>query len=148
MRPNTMRFRLRCLALLPLAALAAACGDDPLRAGVFRLDGTWHGREFPYELSLSFDHDDDNRVTGGGELRGLAVRTSGAVADTVVSTRAEVSVEGQWDYPAYVLRLKGEGFHPVTMETRQAQRDTMNVVLRGSGFEGAQLRLVRQARSD
>ena len=143
-----MRFRLRSLALLPLAALAAACGDDPLRAGVFRLDGTWLGRSFPYELSLSFEHDEQNRVTGSGELRGLTVRTSEVFTDTVVSTRAEVSVQGQWDYPEYVLRLEGEGYHPVTMETRQAQRDTMNAVLRGSGFEGVQIRLVRQTRSD
>ncbi len=143
-----MRFRLRCFALLPLAALAAACGDDPLRAGVFRLDGTWHGRSFPYELSLSFEHVDQNRVTGTGDLRGLTVRTAGAFTDTVVSTRTAVSVEGQWDYPEYVLRLEGEGYHPVTMETRQAQRDTMNVVLRGSGFQNVQIRLVRQTRSD
>ena len=143
-----MRFRLRSLALLPLAALAAACGDDPLRAGVFRLDGTWQGRAFPYELSLSFDHDDDNRVTGSGEIRGLTVRTSTAFTDTVVSTRTEVSVEGRWDYPDYVLRLQGDGYHPVTMETHQAQRDTMNAVLRGSGFNGVQIRLVRQTRSD
>jgi hypothetical protein len=66
----------------------------------------------------------------------------------VVATRAEVSVGGQWDYPEYVLRLEGEGYHPVTMETRQAQRDTMNAVLRGSGFDGVQIRLVRQTRSD
>jgi hypothetical protein len=143
-----MRFRLRFLALLPLAALAAACGDDPLRAGVFRLDGTWVGRSFPYELSLSFEHDDENRVTGSGELRGLIVRTSDLFTDTVVSTRAEVSVAGQWDYPEYVLRLEGEGYHPVRMETRQAQRDTMNAVLRGSGLQGVQIRLVRQTRSD
>jgi hypothetical protein len=143
-----MRFRHSSLALLPLAALAAACGDDPLRAGVFRLDGTWVGRSFPYELSLSFEHDDENRVTGSGELRGLTVRTSDVVTDTVVSTRTDVAVEGQWDYPEYVLRLEREGYHPVRMETRQAQRDTMNVVLRGSGFEGAQIRLVRQTRSD
>lgn len=143
-----MRFRLRSLALLPLAVLAAACGEDPLRAGVFRLDGTWQGRDFPYELSLTFDHDDENRVTGSGELRGLAVRTSNAFTDTVVATRAEVSVEGQWDYPEYVLRLEGEGYGPVTMETRQAQRDTMNATLRGSGFDGVPIRLVRQTRSD
>lgn len=143
-----MRLRLRYFAVLPLAALAAACGDDPLRAGVFRLDGTWQGRGFPYELSLSFEHDDENRVTGSGEIRGLAVRTSDAFTDTVVSTRAEVSVQGLWDYPDYVLRLEGEGYHPVTMETRQAQSDTMNVVLRGSGFPAVPIRLVRQTRSD
>jgi len=143
-----MRLRLRYFALLPLAALAAACGGDPLRAGVFRLDGTWVGRSFPYELSLSFEHDDENRVTGSGELRGLIVRTSGVFIDTVVSARTDVSVKGQWDYPEYVLRLEGEGYSPVTMETRQAQRDTMNALLRGSGFEAVQIRLVRQTPSN
>jgi hypothetical protein len=143
-----MRLRHRYLALLPLVALAAACGDDPLRAGVFRLDGTWVGRSFPYELSLSFEHDDENRVTGSGELRGLTVRTSNVFTDTIVSTRTDVSVEGKWDYPEYVLRLEGEGYQPVTMETRQAQRDTMNATLRGSGFQAVQIRLVRQTGSD
>jgi hypothetical protein len=146
--PDAMRFSPRFLALLPLAALAAACGEDPLRAGVFRLDGTWQGRSFPYELSLTFDHDADNRVTGSGELRGLAVRNADAFTDTIVATRAEVEVEGRWDYPDFVLTLEGEGYQPVTMSTRQAQRDTMNAVLSGSGFQGVQIRLVRQGVVD
>jgi hypothetical protein len=142
-----MRSIRRTLALLPLAALAA-CGESPVQAGVFRLDGTWQGRAFPYELALTFQHDRENQVTGTGELRGLVVRTSGTLADTVIATRADVTVEGRWAYPDFVLQLQGEGYHPVRMEAHQARRDSMNVVLRGSGFERVQIRMARQTRAD
>ena len=139
-----MRLPIRVLALLPFAVLAAACGDGPLQAGVFELDGAWQGRAFPYELSLTFEHDDENQVTGSGELRGLAVRSTEETADTVVATRADVDVRGRWNYPEYTLTLQSADFHPVTMQSRQAKRDTIDATLRGSGFEGVQIKLVRQ----
>lgn len=142
-----MRSVFRLPALLPLA-LAAACGDGPLQAGVFDLDGAWQGRAFPYELSLTFKHDSENRVTGSGELRGLSVHTGAGGVDTVIATRTDVEVRGTWDYPEYTLRLKSGEFQPVRMASRQAQRDTINATLRGSGFEGVQITLARLPAAD
>jgi hypothetical protein len=151
-----MRPQLKFAAVL---ALLAACGEGPLEPGAFTLDGAWQGRGFPYELFLELDQDGDNRVTGDGEIRSLRQRletdtisldplvTDTVLLDTVVVDRAPVEVDGDWNFPDFVITLRSTGFADVEYAGRfgSTSPDSVSGTLRGSGFNGATVPIVRQA---
>lgn len=149
-----MRPQLKFAAVL---ALLAACGDGPLEPGAFTLDGTWLGRGFPYELSLALDQDGDNRVTGTGEIRSLRQRletdtisldplvTDTVLLDTVIVERVQVEARGDWDYPDFVLSLRAPDYADAEYAGRfgSTSPDSVSGTLRGSGFNGASIPIVR-----
>lgn len=149
-----MRPQLKFAAVL---ALLAACGEGPLEPGAFTLDGTWLGRGFPYELSLQLDQDGANHVTGDGEIRSLRQRletdtisldplvTDTTLLDTVVVERVQVDAAGDWDYPDFVLTLRADDFADAEYEGRfgSTSPDSVAGTLRGSGFNGATIPIVR-----
>ena len=151
-----MRPYLKFAAVL---ALLAACGEGPLEPGTFTLEGSWLGRDFPYEMALELEQDNDNNVTGEGELRSLQelletdtlsldpVRTDTVLIDTVVVQRVAVDVSGEWDYPNFVLTLRAEEYADVEYEGRfgQTSPDSVSGTLEGSGFQNQSLPIVRQA---
>lgn len=140
--------------------LVAACGEGPLEPGAFTLDGSWLGRDFPYEMALELEQSGDNAVTGTGELRFLqelldtdttVVDSVTVVVDTVridtlVADRAAVSVSGDWDYPDFVLALSSAGFADVEYRGRfgGTSPDSVSGTLSQSGFSADPLPLVRQ----
>jgi hypothetical protein len=143
-----MRSVLRAAAVSLAVLLGTGGCNSPLAPGLFTLEGQWRGRGFPYELALTLEQDEENAVRGEGELRGLrAVPATGTTpADTVVESRANVDVRGRWRYPDFRLTLSADDYADIEMAGTFANSDTVNVTLRGSGFNGAQIRLIRTAR--
>lgn len=151
-----MRSYLKFAAVL---AVLAACGEGPLEPGPFTLQGSWVGRDFPYELSLQLQQDNDNNVTGTGELRSLTevldTDTTGTDPvvvdtvriDTVVAERVPVDVEGEWDYPDFVLRLRAEDYADVQYRGSfgRTSPDSVRGTLQGSGFSSESVPIIRQA---
>jgi hypothetical protein len=151
-----MRSYLKFAAVL---ALLAACGEGPLEPGPFTLTGSWEGRDFPYELALQLEQDDENNVTGTGELRSLRqvletdtisldpFRTDTVRIDTTVAQRVPVQVEGDWDYPDFVLTLRSQEFADVEYSARYGRTspDSVTGTLRGSGFQNASVPIIRRA---
>lgn len=139
--------------------LVAACGEGPLEPGAFTLDGSWLGRDFPYEMALELEQSGDNTVTGNGELRFLeelldtdtttvdsVVVVDTVLIDTVVVDRASVDVAGDWDYPDFVLTLSSGDFADVEYRGRfgGTSPDSVSGTLNQSGFNGTPLPIVRQ----
>lgn len=143
-------------------ALLAACGEGPLEPGAFTLDGSWLGREFPYELALELRQDGGNRVTGDGEIRTLRelletdttsldpLVIDTLVIDTLVADRVAVDVAGDWEYPDFVLRLGAEDYADAEYAGRfgGTSPDSVSGTLRESGFDGASVPIVRQTAED
>lgn len=148
-----MRPHLKFAAVL---AVLAACGEGPLDPGDYTLEGTWVGRGFPYELFLALEQDGDNRVTGNGEVRSLEEILETVVVpgdppgldttriDTVTVDTVRFDVRGRWRYPAFVLRLTAEGYADGEYAGTYAAADSIGGTLRGSGFPGTPIRIVRQ----
>lgn len=148
-----MRTIQRFALLLPVLA---ACGTGPLDPGRFALDGEWLGRTHPYELSFSLEQDGDNRVTGTGQLKGLQERLETVVdpddpesvdtvsIDTVVIGTVDFDVEGEWDHPAFDLRLTSDGFAEATYDATYTNVDSIRGNLVGSGFTNATIVIARQ----
>jgi hypothetical protein len=148
-----MRPYLKFAAVL---ALLAACGEGPLDPGDYTLEGTWLGRGFPFELFLALEQDGDNRVTGTGEVRALVERLETVVVpgdpptldtiliDTIATDTVRFDVGGRWRYPAFTLRLTAEGYAEGEYAGTYAAADSIAGTLRGSGFNGAAIRIVRQ----
>ena len=140
-------------------ALLAACGEGPLEPGPFTLEGSWLGRGFPYELAMQLEQDNENNVTGDGELRSLEevletdtisldpFRTDTVVIDTLVVDRVAVEVSGDWDYADFVLTLRAEDFADVEYAGRfgRTSPDSVTGNLRGSGFTNQSVPIIRQA---
>lgn len=139
--------------------LVAACGEGPLEPGAFTLDGSWLGRDFPYEMALELEQSGDNTVTGSGELRFLeelldtdtttvdsVVVVDTVLIDTVVAERATVDVSGDWDYPDFVLTLSSGDFADVEYAGRfgSTSPDSVSGTLNRSGFSADPLPIVRQ----
>ncbi len=139
--------------------LVAACGEGPLEPGAFTLDGSWLGRDFPYEMALELEQSGDNTVSGSGELRFLqelldtdtttvdsVVVVDTVLIDTVVADRAAVEVSGDWNYPDFVLTLSAGDFADVLYEGRfgGTSPDSVSGTLDRSGFNRATLPIVRQ----
>ncbi|HEX8394837.1 MAG TPA: hypothetical protein VF665_21000 [Longimicrobium sp.] len=142
-----MRSVLRAAATSVAVLLATGGCNSPLAPGDFTLDGQWEGRGFPYGLALDLNQDQDNAVSGEGELRGLRVVpiTGTERADTVISTRTAVDVSGRWRYPAFRLTLSQDEFADIQLAGTFSGPDSVNVTLTGSGFNGAAITLVRAA---
>src|SRR5688572_9980675 len=151
-----MRSHLKFGAVL---ALLAACGEGPLEPGLFTLEGSWLGRGYPYELALDLQQDEENNVTGDGELRSLredvwfdTTQLEPLVVDTtydtVVVQRAPVDVSGDWDYPDFVITLRSQEYADVEYAGRfgTTSPDTVAGTLTGSGFTGQSIRILRQAQ--
>ena len=148
-----MRPYLKFAAVL---AVLAACGEGPLDPGDYTLEGTWLGRGFPFELFLALEQDGDNRVTGTGEVRALVERLETVVIpgdppvldttliDTIATDTVRFDVSGRWRYPAFTLRLTAEGYADGEYGGTYAAADSIAGTLRGSGFNGTPIRIVRQ----
>ena len=142
----------RFALMLPLLA---ACGQGPTDPGEFSLDGTWLGG-YPYELRLEVDQDGDNRVTGTGRVRGLqevlettVVSQNPLVLDTVSIDTIETGtvgfdVAGDWDYPAFELRLRAEGYADAFFAGTFLSADSVRGTLRESGFGTESIVITRQ----
>lgn len=143
-----MRTTLRFVAVL---LLLAACGEGPLQAGRFAMDGRWVGRGFPYELALELEQDGDNRVSGTGEIRGLRERltldtleldplTVDTTADTLYTDTVRVEVGGTWEFPTFTLALTADGFAGAAYAATYVRMgdttlaDSLTGRLEGSGF--------------
>jgi hypothetical protein len=147
------------LKLAAVLALLAACGEGPLEPGPFTLTGSWLGRAFPYELALQLQQDNENNVTGQGELRSLRelletdtisldpFRTDTVRIDTTVVQRVPVDVEGEWAFPDFVLTLRAEDFADVDYRGRYGRTspDSVTGTLQGSGFQNASVPIIRRA---
>jgi hypothetical protein len=142
----------RFALLLPLLA---ACGEGPTDPGDYSLEGTWRGG-FPLELELDLEQDGDNRVTGGGFVRALEeeletvpdpddpARVDTVSIDTVVTGTVEFDVRGDWDYPAFELRLYSEGYADAEYAGSFTAPDSIGGTLRGSGFGSEAIVITRQ----
>jgi hypothetical protein len=149
-----MRSHLKFGAVL---VLLASCGEGPLEPGTFTLEGSWLGRGFPYELALDLEQDGENNVTGDGEVRSLRelveLDTTGleplvvdTMYDTVVVNQVAVDVSGKWDYPDFQVTLRTADYADVEYAGRfgSTSPDSVTGTLRGSGFEGATVPIIRQ----
>ena|SRR5688500_12103259 len=128
-----MTDRIRRRLPLGLAlVLLAACTRGPTDPGSFTLDGDWRGESGAYELLLALDQDDENDVSGTGELR----TESGTV---------ELTVHGDWAHPTFELLLTAEGFADARYAGSWARSDSIAGTLSGSGFSSLQLSIKRQS---
>ena len=138
-------------------ALLAACGEGPLDPGAFTMEGTWQGRAFPYELSLELEQDGENKVSGSGEVRGLRERLETTpdpedpsrldttLIDTIIADRLAVDVDGTWDYPDVILRLRAADHDDAVYDAQfGTSPDTVAGTITGSGFENNTIRIIRQ----
>lgn len=137
--------------------MLAACGEGPLDPGPYSLDGTWLGRDYPYELSFDLEQDGDNRVSGTGALAGLEEVLETAInpddptdldtvsIDTVVTGTVEFEVDGEWDHPNFELRLTAEGYAGAVYAAAFADPDTVRGTLQGSGFTNPAIEIIRQS---
>lgn len=150
-----MRPYLKFAAVL---ALLAACGEGPLEPGPFTLEGSWEGRRFPYELALRLEQDNENNVTGDGELRFLEQRVdidtlaleplrTDTTFDTVAVRQAPVDVEGDWGFPDFVLTLRSDDYADVQYDASygRSSPDSITGQLQGSGFQNVSVPIIRQA---
>lgn len=149
-----MRPVVRFALLLPVLA---ACGEGPLDPGPYSLEGTWLGRDYPYELSFELEQDGDNRVSGTGALAGLEEVLETAFnpddptdldtvsIDTIVTGTVEFQVDGDWDHPNFELRLTAEGYADAVYDAAFADPDTVRGTLVGSGFTNPAIEIIRQS---
>ncbi|WP_420127153.1 hypothetical protein [Longimicrobium sp.] len=149
-----MRTIQRFALLLPVLA---ACGTGPLDPGPFTLEGSWLGRDYPYELSFELEQDGDNRVTGTGRLTGLAEILETVVnpddptdvdttsIDTIATGTVTFDVDGDWNHPDFDLELTSAGYAGALYDARFANRDTVRGNLRGSGFSNPEIEIIRQS---
>lgn len=137
--------------------LLAACGTGPLDPGPFSLEGSWFGRDYPYELSFELEQDGDNRVSGTGRLTGLeeiletarnaedSTKVDTTFIDTIPTGTVAFDVDGDWDHPDFELRLTSAGYAGAVYDARFADADTVRGNLRGSGFSNPEIEIVRQS---
>lgn len=149
-----MRTIHRFALLLPVLA---ACGTGPLDPGPFTLQGSWLGRDYPYELSFELRQDGDNRVTGTGRLTGLAeiletrrnavdsTRVDTTFIDTITTGTVTFDVDGDWDHPDFVLDLTAAGYAGAVYDAEFADADTVVGNVRGSGFANPEIQIIRQS---
>jgi hypothetical protein len=150
----------RALSLAAVALLLASCAEGPLDPGRFTVQGSWHGRAFPYELLLELRHDRENRVSGTGELRGLRERVRlvpvagdparvDTLRDTIPGDTVRFEVRGQWRFPTVELDLEAPGRAPARY-TGEFVRDAAAVLsdsiagrFSGSGLDNVALPIGR-----
>ncbi|HVH13034.1 MAG TPA: hypothetical protein VM759_08285 [Longimicrobium sp.] len=150
-----MRSYLKFAAAL---VMLGACGEGPLEPGRFTLEGSWLGRRFPFELALQLEQDDDNHVSGEGEIRSLRelletdtislnpLDIDTVLIDTVVAERVAVDVSGKWGYPGFVLTFSAPDFADVQYDASfgRTSPDSVSGNLLGSGFTNQTVPIVRQ----
>jgi hypothetical protein len=147
-----MRTIHRFALLLPVLA---ACGTGPLDPGPYSLEGSWFGRDYPYELSFELEQDGDNRVTGTGRLTGLEEVLQTVVnpddptdvdttfIDTITTGTVTFDVDGSWGHPGFVLDLTAAGYAGAVYDADFADPDTVRGNLRGSGFTNPEIQIIR-----
>jgi hypothetical protein len=64
--------------------------------------------------------------------------------DTVVTGTVDFDVDGEWDHPAFELRLTSEGFAEATYDATYTNADTIRGNLQGSGFTNPTIVIARQ----